>query len=220
VRGAFITFEGTDGSGKTTQLRACAAHLAARDVPHTLTREPGGTTAGLAIRSLVLEHRSPALAPEAELLLYAADRAQHVRETIEPALAAGSVVLCDRYTDATVAYQGYGRRLDLELIAELNRIATGGLGPDLTILFDLPVDVSLARLAARSGEAPTRFDLEAREFHDRVRRGYLAIAEAEPARVRVVDATAAVEEISAQVAVIVDSAIRCQVSGRHLTPDT
>ena len=210
MRGAFITFEGTDGSGKTTQVRACAAHLAARGLPCVVTREPGGTDAGLAIRSLVLEPRSPALAPESELLLYAADRAQHVRETIEPALADGSVVLCDRYADATVAYQGYGRRLDLDLIAELNRIATCGLMPDLTLLFDLPVDVSLARLATRSGEAPTRFDLEAREFHERVRSGYLAIAEAEPARVYVVDATGTVEEISARAVEIVDSVVISQ----------
>jgi dTMP kinase len=203
VRGAFITFEGTDGSGKTTQLRRTAERLSAEGIDHIVTREPGGTSAGLAIRSLVLETRSPALVPESELLLYAADRAQHVRETILPALERGAVVLCDRFADATVAYQGYGRGLDLALIRDLNQIATGGLAPDLTILFDVAVASSLARLAARRGAEATRFDLEARAFHERVRAGYLAIAEAEPRRVRVVDASGSIDEVSRAVDALV-----------------
>jgi dTMP kinase len=204
VRGAFITFEGADGSGKTTQVRRLAARLAALGVAHLVTREPGGTAAGAAMRALLLEPRTPALVPDAELLLYAADRAQHVRELLEPALAEGRLVLCDRYADATVAYQGHGRGLDVELIASLNRIATAGLWPDLTIVFDLDVDEAARRLDARAGvETPTRFDLEAREFRDRVRRAYLRIAEAEPARVRVVDASGTPDEVAALVEALV-----------------
>jgi dTMP kinase len=200
VQGAFITFEGADGSGKTTQVRRLAERLAARGVPHLVTREPGGTAAGLAIRALLLEPRTPPLAPDAELLLYAADRAQHVRETLRPALAEGRLVLCDRYADATVAYQGHGRGLDLGVIAELNRIATGGLAPDLTLVFDVDVDEAARRMRARAGvEAPTRFDLEAREFHARVRAAYLCVAEAEPGRVRVLDAAGAVDEVADRV---------------------
>jgi dTMP kinase len=205
VGGAFITFEGADGTGKSTQLARLAGRLAARGVAHVVTREPGGTSAGVAIRSLVLEHRMPALVPDAELLLYAADRAQHVKEIILPAIANGLPVLCDRFVDATVAYQGYGRGLDLELIAELNRIATGGLRPDATLLFDLDVEVAAERLSARAGrEAPTRFDLEAREFHQRVREGYLTIARERPDRIRVVDASGTEDEVTARVASIVD----------------
>ena len=205
VGGAFVTFEGADGSGKSTQLRRFAARLAARNVPHVVTREPGGTAAGLEIRRLVLEPRIPAIVPDAELLLYAADRAQHVREVILPAIAGGLVVLCDRFTDATVAYQGYGRGLDLEIIQRLNDIATGGLQPDLTLVFDLDVDEALGRLAARADvEVPTRFDLEKRDFHARVREGYLAIARANPARVRVLDASGTEDEVAARV----DEAVR------------
>src|SRR5262249_40964443 len=150
--------------------------------------------------ALLLEPRTPPLAPGAELLLYAADRAQHVRETLEPALAEGRVVLCDRYTDATVAYQGRGRGLDLDVIGELNRIATAGLAPDLTLVFDLEVDEAARRMQARAGvETPTRFDLEAREFHARVRDAYLRIAESEPGRVRVVDASGTVDEVADRV---------------------
>jgi dTMP kinase len=204
-----LTFEGTDGSGKTTQLRRQAARLTAAGRATLVTREPGGTSAGAAIRGLLLEHRTPALAPEAELLLYAADRAQHVRELIEPSLASGTFVLCDRYIDATVAYQGYGRGLRLDVIAALNRIATGGLEPDLTILFDLDVEASMARLAVRSGsaggEAPTRFDLEAVEFHQRVRDGYLALATASPERFRIIDASASIDDVGAEVDRVVDA---------------
>ncbi len=198
MRGSFITFEGADGSGKTTQVRLVEERLAASGIPCLVTREPGGTTAGLAMRALLLDQRTPPLTPDAELLLYAADRAQHVSEVISPALAVGSVVVCDRYVDATVAYQGFGRRLDRATIAELNRIATGGLVPDLTIVFDVPVDVAAVRLESRAhgGESPTRFDLEAREFHERVRTGYLEIARADPDRVRVLDASPPAAEVA------------------------
>lgn len=208
MRGTFITFEGADGSGKSTQVRRLAERLAGRSVAFLTTREPGGTDAGLAMRALLLEPRTPPLVPDAELLLYAADRAQHVRETLEPALASGHVVLCDRYADATVAYQGYGRGLDLGLIADLNRIATCGLVPDLTLVFDLDVDEASRRLTARSGtETLTRFDLEAREFHQRVRDGYLRIARDEPDRVLVLDASGAIDDVAIRVAEVVDGVL-------------
>lgn len=209
MHGALITFEGPDGSGKTTQLRRQAERLQALGQTVLITREPGGTTAGIEIRSLLMGHRTPPLVPVAELLLYAADRAQHVRETIEPALAEGAIVLCDRYTDATVTYQGYGRHLDLALIDDLNRIATGGRAPDLTLLFDLDVASAERRMQAREGalgaEAPTRFDLEKHDYRERVREGYLRIAEAEPHRVRIVDASGAIEDVAASASLIVDA---------------
>ena len=203
MRAAFVTFEGVDGCGKTTQLQRLAERLAAEGIAHIATREPGGTAAGAHVRALLVEERTPPLVPDAELLLYAADRAQHVREILRPALDAGRIVLCDRYTDATLAYQGYGRGLDLGLIAELNRLATGGLMPDLTLVLDLDVEEAMRRMRRRSaapaGEAPSRFDTEAREFHERVRHGYLEIAAAEPDRVRVVDATGALEAVAARI---------------------
>jgi len=212
VRGAFITFEGADGSGKTTQVRRLAERLAKAGIAHVVTREPGGTSAGLAIRALVLDAREPVLSPDAELLLYAADRAQHVRELLEPSLDAGTTVLCDRYADATVAYQGAGRGLDLATIEQLNAIATCGLWPDLTVVLDLDVDTAAVRLAGRAvaGEAPTRFDLEARDFHARVRAGYLRIAEAAPERVHIVDASRDEDDV----AVAVWRLVEPLVSGR------
>lgn len=215
MAGAFITFEGADGSGKSTQLRRLAARLDLGGVPHLVTREPGGTSAGLEIRRLVLEPRLPALVPDAELLLYAADRAQHVREVILPAIAGGLVVLSDRFTDATVAYQGFGRGLDRTLIEGLNRIATSGLEPDLTVVFDLDVDEAMRRLAVRAGEeAPTRFDLEAREFHERVRNGYLTVARENPDRVRVVDASGTVDEVEARILEIVTAVLPSEFEPR------
>ena len=213
MRGLFITFEGADGSGKTTQLRRAAERLSAIEPDLVVTREPGGSSAGAEIRALVLEPRDRPIVPVAELLLIEADRAQHVRETIEPALERGACVLCDRFTDATMAYQGAGRGLDQELIESLNRIATGGLEPDLTLLFDVDVEEALRRLASRArqdaGDAPTRFDLERAEFHDRVRRGYLAIAAREPHRIRIIDANRPIGEIGAEVDRLVGE-LRCR----------
>lgn len=213
MRGLFITFEGADGSGKTTQLRRAAERLSAIEPDLVVTREPGGSSAGAQIRALVLESRERPIVPIAELLLIEADRAQHVRETIEPAIERGACVLCDRFTDATQAYQGAGRGLDPDLIEMLNRIATGGLEPDLTLLFDVDVDEALRRLARRAGQdasdAPTRFDLERADFHYRVRRGYLAIAAADPSRIRIIDANRPVEEIGADVDRHVDT-LRCR----------
>jgi dTMP kinase len=182
----FITFEGPEGSGKSENARHLAAWLAARGVAVTSTREPGGTALGEEVRALVL---GPARAPSAltSLLLFSASRAELVRQVIRPALAAGRVVICDRYTDSTLAYQGYGDGLPLEEIQTVNRLATGGLTPDLTYLLDVPVEVGLAR---RAGAGDWNgIDARDRAFHQRVREGFLALARMEAVRFRVIDAS-------------------------------
>jgi len=194
MRGPLITFEGIDGCGKSTHIARLARHLSSVGVPHLITFEPGGTSFGAQVRSLVLSQETAGMGAVAELMLYAADRAEHVRTVIGPALAEGRLVLCDRFTDSSVAFQGYGRGLDLNLIAELNGIATGGLEPDLTILLDLDPEVAASRLESRiAGTAKKggadRFDREARDFHRRVRDGYLRLVEAEPGRIRLIDST-------------------------------
>ena len=202
-RGKFITFEGIDGCGKTTQLKLLERHLAEQGIPFISTREPGGTPIGRRIRAVLLDVSDDPVEPLAELLLYAADRAQHVRQLILPALAAGKIVLSDRYADATIAYQGYGRGFDLPLVEELMALATGGLKPDLTLLFDLEVQQGLSRVHGRSGgnqnaqpaEQPDRLDLEPSEFHERVRQGYLALAAREPERFRLIPAADSIEEV-------------------------
>ncbi len=212
---SFITFEGIEGCGKTTQLRRLAERLTAAGIPFIVTREPGGCPIADEIRGILLDAKNSALVPEAELLLYAAARTQHVQEVVRPALAAGTHVLCDRFFDATVAYQGYGRGLDLQLIRQLNDIATGGLAPDLTILLDCPVetglDRALARINATSGQREERFELESIEFHRRVRDGYLALAAAEPARFRIVDGNRVIEEIEDDLT----TAVLPWLTGRH-----
>ncbi|MCA9772236.1 MAG: dTMP kinase [Myxococcales bacterium] len=186
----FITFEGIEGSGKTTTIARAAEWLKNRGHHVRLLREPGGTALGDRIRAILLDASEAPLAPAAELLLFEVCRAQLVEEVIRPALAAGEVVLCDRYSDSTTAYQGGARGFDAALIRTLNGFASGGVEPDLTFLLDLPVEVGLARAKARGAPGEDRFEAESLEFHARVRAAFLAIAEAEPARVRVVDATA------------------------------
>jgi dTMP kinase len=196
--GLFITFEGGEGSGKTTQLKALLVHLRAAGRGGVETRDPGGTHIGKQIRALLLDRDNARMAPAAELLLYEASRAQLVHEVIRPALSAGRIVLCDRFTDSTVAYQGYGRGLDLELIARLNALATGGLRPDLTFLLDLDPAVGLLRATQRVAERRDRQDrieAEVLTFHLQVRAGYRAIAAAEPERVTVLDASGGMAEI-------------------------
>ncbi len=183
----FITLEGPEGAGKTTQLRGLADFLRQRGLSVVTTREPGGTAIGDQIRHVLHDTANCAMSPAAEVLLYAASRAQLVAEVIRPALAAGHVVLCDRYADSTMAYQGYGRGLDRDDLAVLTAIATGGLRPDLTLLLDLAVERGLAR-RRDMGEEMNRLDLETVDFHRRVRAGYLALAAAEPARWWRVDA--------------------------------
>lgn len=197
---AFITFEGIDGSGKSTQLRMLASELRLRGREVVTTREPGGTPLGNRLREALLDAQEQ-VDPLAELLLYAADRAQHVRRLLRPALEAGHFVLSDRYADATVAYQGAGRGFPEALIAEVVALATGGLMPDLTLVFDLDVEESRRRALkrARDKNRQDRLEAEAADFHRRVRDAYLNIAAAEPERVRIIDANGSVQETYAAV---------------------
>jgi len=197
--GKLITFEGIDGCGKSTQMRLLEQYLTERDVSVVSTREPGGTDLGKKIRSALLDGVEGSVEPLAELLLYAADRAQHARQVIMPALAEGKVVLSDRFYDATTVYQGYARGFDLTLVNQLNELATGGLKPDLTLIFDLDVETGLKRTRRRGDEAglvarPDRLDQEPIEFHERVRKAYLEIAAREPQRFRVIPSAGPVEE--------------------------
>jgi dTMP kinase len=194
-RGLFITLEGGDGSGKSTQAELLERWLVERGRSVVRTREPGGTDVGVEVREIVLHHRGD-IAPRAEALLYAADRAHHVATVVRPALARGDVVVQDRYLDSSVAYQGAGRVLAPTEVRALSEWATEGLLPDLTILLDLPSEISRARLNG----ARTRYDrleAEAVDFHDRVRASYLQLAEAEPSRIVVIDAEHSVDEIAA-----------------------
>lgn len=179
----FITFEGIEGSGKTTQAHLVYRWLNSFDLPVVLTREPGGTETGEKIRAILLDPAGK-VSPLTEAFLYLAARSQLVKQVIKPATDSGRIVLCDRFSDSFLAYQGYGRGLDLELLIRLNEAATGGIEPDLTFLFDLPVDKAFSRLKEHD-----RMEREDREFHERVRKGFLQLAEAHPERIRIIDAT-------------------------------
>ncbi len=200
MSGFFITFEGSEGSGKTTQVALLAEALRARDHDVVETREPGGTPVGQTLRRLLLRPHtgSPTdtLAPSAELLLMLADRAQHIHEVILPSLQAGHIVLCDRYADSTTAYQGYGRGFDLAEIARLNAFVCGACRPQLTFVLDLPVAVGMERAQERRGTAAVdQFEAASVSFHERVREGFLAIARAAPKRVCLIDATQDIEAV-------------------------
>ena len=183
-KGIFITFEGPEGSGKSTHIRKLAAYLRGKGRRILITREPGGTVLAKSFRRILLE-TGDGLSPLAELLLYEADRAQHVDETLRPALRKGWTVLCDRYTDSTVAYQGFGRGLDLATIRELNAVASGGLTPALTILLDVPAARGLMQ-ARRHKHGHDRLEKAGLAFHNRVRAGFLKLAAKEPKRFRLV----------------------------------
>jgi len=205
VPGTFITFEGIDGSGKSTQLRLLINYLRAHGCNALVTREPGGTALGLRLREALLDALEE-VDPLTELLVFAADRAQHVRRTLLPALEGGAVVISDRYADATVAYQGAGRGFSPELISQIVQLATGGLKPDLTLLFDVSVAESIGRTKRRSTgknasvkSGRDRLDIENAEFHARVRDAYLQIAAAEPERVKVIDSSGPVERTQERV---------------------
>lgn len=191
--GLFITLEGGEGSGKSTQAQALKALLEGRGLTVTGTREPAGCPLGQRVREL-LSDRSLRLNPRSELFLFVAARAQHVAQVIRPALERGEIVICDRFSDSTVAYQGYGRGLNLDDVRLVNRIATRGLVPDLTVLLSVPVETGLGRKAGE--EAPDRIGQEEARFHERVRQGYLAMAAKEPDRFLVRDGTLAPEEIT------------------------
>jgi len=200
LRGKFITFEGIDGSGKSTQLRMLAGALRQRSVDVITTCEPGGTPLGRRLREAFLETEEN-VSPLAELLLFAADRAQHVELLIKPALEEGRIVISDRYADATYAYQGAGRGFPEATVNQVIELATGGLKPDLTIFFDVSVEKALGRTASRkqTGERVNRMDVETAEFYSSVREAYLDLARNEEKRFRVVDANGPVEEIQARV---------------------
>lgn len=214
----FVTFEGIEGCGKTTQIRLLSAALTKAGHRVTLTREPGGCPIADKIRAILLDAENRSLTPSAELLLYAAARAQHIDEVITPALERGDIVLCDRFTDATLAYQGYGRGLDRTTIEQLNAMATSGCRPNLTILLDCPVETGLERAFARieaaavtdSSKREERFELESRQFHQRVRDGYLALAEEEQDRFIIIKADSEVEVIFAAIS----TAVTARLGGR------
>lgn len=196
--GTFVTFEGVEGSGKSTQLRLLAQRLEVAGMPVRVVREPGGTKAGEAIRAVLLDPEHYGLDARAELLLYEASRAQLVAEVVAPALEAGEVVLCDRFFDSTTAYQGYARGLPLDEIQELNTAATGGLVPDLTVVIDIDPAHALTRARTASGR-PDRLEQEDESFHERVRAGFLAIARHEPQRVIVVSGDGSIDEVAERV---------------------
>jgi dTMP kinase len=198
----FITFEGIDGSGKTTQLGLLSKWLRERGRETVEAVEPGGTAIGQQVRRILLDPANAEIQPRTELLLYFASRAQNVEQVIRPALQAGRVVLCDRFTDSTLVYQGCGRGLDTNLILELDRIACQGLKPDVTVLIDIDIETSLARAKRRNeraGRAEARIDEESEAFHERVRQGYLALAEREKARFIVIEGGDSVDDVAARV---------------------
>lgn len=198
--GLFITFEGADGCGKTTQLTLLDEYFNKAGRKTLLTREPGAGILGAKIREILLNYDGE-VSPNCEFFLFLADRAQHVEGMIKPALEEGTIVLCDRYTDSTLAYQGYGRELDMERIKYLNNLATSGLKPDLTIVFDVDVETSLSRV----GGSKDRMESAGVEFFNRVRNGYLEIAKQEPERVKVIDSSDTIENVHKKVVELVES---------------
>ncbi|NLB17915.1 MAG: dTMP kinase [Syntrophomonadaceae bacterium] len=198
TKGFLISFEGIDGSGKTTQLNRLIAHLQGQGYKVALLREPGGTAISERIRELLLDARNQ-IEPMAEALLYAAARAQLVREVVIPMLNCGTIILADRFIDSTIAYQGYGRGLDISQLSEINRMAAGGLEPELTFLLDIPAPLAAER---RQGSVPDRLEKEGLEFQSRIRAGYLALA-MELGRFRVIDGTQPVEQITEEIVEVV-----------------
>ncbi|PIR17218.1 MAG: dTMP kinase [Deltaproteobacteria bacterium CG11_big_fil_rev_8_21_14_0_20_49_13] len=206
MKGRFITFEGIEGCGKTTQIRLLDENLRSKGLATVLTREPGGTEIGDKIRGILLDPENKKMCSVAELLLYGAARAQHLEELVKPSIAEGKIVLCDRYSDSTTAYQGAARKLSPKFIKGLDSLATGGLKPDLTILLDIDPNEGLKR--ARSRRSLDRFEREEVSFHERVRKGYLQISREEPLRVKVVDGLRPTDEIRADITNIVEKLLR------------
>ena len=200
MNGLFITFEGGEGCGKSTQITALKARLEAMGKTVVQTREPGGTPLGESVRSLLqYDDAGQGMSSEAELLLFAASRAQHVRELIAPAIAEGQIVLCDRFLDSTTVYQGVARAIDSKKVDTINQFAIGDTKPDLTILIDLPPEIGLARVHARNDGKLDRMEKEAIEFFQAVRQGYLDLAKSEPKRFLVLDGSQSVEELETQI---------------------
>lgn len=200
-KGLFITFEGADGCGKSTQLKMTAEYLQNKGYEVISTRDPGGTPLGSKIREILLHHDGK-VATYCELFLYLADRAQHIDEKIIPALQEGKVILCDRYVDSTLAYQGYARGVDTEEILKLNNIVAKNLMPDLTFVFDVSTEVAEQRVVKRTNEAKDRMESEAKEFHHKVRAGFLDLAEKYPERIKVINANQEIEKVHADLIAI------------------
>ena len=213
MKGVFITIEGPEGCGKTTQSDLLVRYLREKGFEVILTREPGGTRIGEQIRSLVLDTKYEEMTPLAELLLMASSRAQHVLEKIKPGIKEGKVVVCSRFTDATISYQGHGRGFDIGLLRKINEIATGGLFPDLTLVIDIDVETGLKRAfgvekaEAEKGEGD-RLEKEDMAFHERVRNSYRELARMEPARIKLIDGTGSIEEVSAAIRAAVKEVLK------------
>ena len=202
MRGKFITIEGTEGVGKTTNIEFIEQWLTHQSIPFVNTREPGGTPLAEEIRQVLLSNRDEAVCSKAELLMMFAGRAQHIDQLIEPQLAAGKWVLCDRFTDATYAYQGAGREMGNDLIASLETMVQGEMRPDLTLILDIPVEQGLERAGQRS--EPDRFELEQTDFFNRVRAAYLTMAADQPQRYRIIDASLSLKQVQQQIADVLE----------------
>jgi dTMP kinase len=204
----FITFEGIEGSGKTTQIVRIKNYLTQKRIPCEVTREPGGTSIGEKIRKILLDPSHSKMVPLCELLLYEASRAQHVHDVIKPLLEKGIVVICDRFSDASIAYQAYGRGLDLKFVQKLNRIASQGLKPDITFILDCPSGLGLKRAIKRNKELngikEDRFERENILFHKRVREGYLSLAKKDPRRIKVIDTRLGEEKVFEKIRDVID----------------
>jgi dTMP kinase len=203
VKGLFISFEGIEGTGKTTQARLLAEYLSDRGLSAVLTEEPGGTSIGLRIREVILRVEHTEMHSLTELLLYNADRCQHIHELVLPSINSGKIVITDRFSDSTLAYQGFGRGIDMELIWALDRIVTGGLKPDLTLLLDIDVEAGLRR--NKGANKVDRIELEEIAFHEKVRAGFLELARREPGRIIPIDASGGIEETKAEIVSAVKS---------------
>ncbi len=203
-KGLFITFEGSEGSGKSTQSALVLAYLQSKKLPVMLLRVPGGVKISESIRKLLLDVKNTGMGDECETLLYMAARAQLVKEVLEPALAEGKIVLCDRFLDSTIAYQGYGNGVDVKSIQQIGLFATKGISPDLTIIFDIDPAKGLSRTNAKKD----RIELRSLDYHSKVRQGYLAVAKAEPRRVKVISVDAPKEEIFTRVQALIDGILK------------
>jgi dTMP kinase len=213
----FVTFEGVEGSGKTTQIQRLKKYLTQIGISCKVTREPGGCPISERVREILLNPDHREMIPMSELLLYEAARAQHMKEVIKPFLKKGGVVLCDRFSDATLAYQGYGRRIDLKWIERLNQLSSQGIKPDVTFLLDCPSDVGLKRALHRNRtlkqEKEERFEKEKIQFHRRVRKGYLTIAKKEPRRVKIFDTRQGEDKVFEKIRDVVDHLIKHRSAG-------
>ncbi|NWG03942.1 MAG: dTMP kinase [Syntrophaceae bacterium] len=216
----FITFEGVEGSGKTTQIQRLKKYLIQKGIPCKVTREPGGCPISEKIRKILLNPEHREMVPMSELFLYEAARSQHVKEVIEPFLKRGGTILCDRFSDATVVYQGYGRKIELKWIKRLNQASSCGIKPDVTFLLDCPSEVGLKRAIQRNQtlkqENEERFEKEKIQFHQRVRKGYLALAKKEPSRVKVIDTRVGEDKVFEKIREIVDHLIKIKTPNSKL----